>query len=556
MIHPRRTTRATVAFTATLAATLAPGALRADDALECSLHHDLPIERQLRRLAIDLKGTVPSVDEYEAVAGEDELPDAILDDYLASDAFRVQMRNHHERLLWTNPLVSLGSVAHSLSSFTGTSGAVFFTTGRRGLYRGGDGTHNCQDKPQSAIGWETNGAPKTEPMGVDGTGPWQAEGWVEVHPYWLADPAATIKVCAFDAQTPLTYSVTAANGSTTTYSCHDVVSQGAAGAKVCGCGPNLDKCLLTSTTDPKIIAALREQTLRLVDRHTTGGEPYSELLTTKSIDYNGPLAHYFRHIAPRQTVSLTRNLHSPSDGPLPELAFLDESTWITAERGDPHAGLLTLPAYLLRFQTLRGRANRYRIAFRGEYYQPPSAKDTNCAKEGGDLTKRCVCRGCHTSLEPLSAHFGKFVEQGSQSLADFALEYPTRSACNAQVAPASTSYCDRYYVSVPSLADPDLRPFRLRALEYADADHPEIEPNFEAGPSGLAEGDIASGLFHEVAVEHLFELLMKREPVLDVTSPDFEGDVLAEIAADFRQHDDLRLAVRDLVKLPAYRRMR
>jgi hypothetical protein len=533
---------------------LAPASSLADD-LECTLHQDLPIERQLRRLAIDLTGTVPDFDDYEAVEGLDEIPEALLDEYLESDAFRLQMRAHHERLLWTNPLVSLGSVAHSLSTFTGTSGAVHFTNGRRALYRGGDGTHNCQDKNQASLGYDANGLPVAEPMGTDGNGPWQAEGWVEVHPYWDPNPSTKIKVCAFDAQTALAYTATV-GGATKTYSCHDVVTQSAAGAKACGCGPNLEKCLRTNATEPMILAAMREQVLRLVDEHTVGGSPYSELLTSKRAHYNGPLTHYFEHIAPRQTFSLTQNRHEPADGVLPDLEFLDESTWVAIERDEPHSGLVTLPAYLLRYQTLRGRANRYRIAFRGEYYQPPSAKDTNCAKEGPDLTKRCVCRGCHTSLEPLSAHFGKFVEVGAQVLSDFPTTIATRAQCNALVDPPSTTHCDRYYVSVPSYDDPDLRPFRLRALEYADAGHPEVEPNFEAGPGGLARADIESGVFHRVAIEHLFQLLMKREPNLDVTSPDFEGDVLDELAADVRTHDDLRQAVRDLVRLPAYRRMR
>jgi hypothetical protein len=48
---------------------------------------------------------------------------------------------------------------------------------------------------------------------------------------------------------------------------------------------------------------------------------------------------------------------------------------------------------------------------------------------------------------------------------------------------------------------------------------------------------------------------MKRSPDLDVTSPDYEGDILDTIAADFAVHDDLRQALRALVSLPAYRRM-
>src|SRR5690349_16475783 len=74
----------------------------------CSLHRDLPVERQLRRLSMDLKGTVPDVAEYDAVAGQAVLPAEVIDEYLASDEFRVQMRRYHESLLWTNPNLILG----------------------------------------------------------------------------------------------------------------------------------------------------------------------------------------------------------------------------------------------------------------------------------------------------------------------------------------------------------------------------------------------------------------------------------------------------------------
>ncbi len=48
---------------------------------------------------------------------------------------------------------------------------------------------------------------------------------------------------------------------------------------------------------------------------------------------------------------------------------------------------------------------------------------------------------------------------------------------------------------------------------------------------------------------------MKREPNLDVGSQEYEGDLLATIAKEFQAHEDLRLLVKRLVKLPTYRRM-
>lgn len=551
----RRTFATAAVATSVLLSAHAPAS--ADEAV-CALHRELPVERQIRRLSIDLRGTVPDMADYEAAKGATSVPDSIIDAYLASDEIRVQMRRYHESLLWTNPAIIIGDVGFSLSTVDfGGGTVVHYISGRRNVYRGGDGTHTCQNKPQTDLGYDPDGRPTSEFKGKDNGVDWFAEGWVEVHPYWEADPNKKIKICSFDAQASETYTIpTGANAGT--YSCNHVLANGQLSAEKknpCGCGPDLNYCILTGTVQPVILSAIREQMLRFIDLHTVGGKPYSEILTSKAVHYNGPLVHYFTYLSKEQTFSRTQNIHQPADGPLPNLSYLQQDQWVEIERESPHAGLLTLPAYLLRFQTNRGRANRYRIAFTGEYFQPPSTKDTNCAQEGKDLTGRCVCRGCHVTLEPLAAHFGKFVEAGTTALSAFEPEYATQNACSKGIGPASTAWCDRYYVPVPSMADPDIRPYRLKALEFDDPAHPMVGPNFEAGPGGLAQGHIDNGVFHRVAVEHLFEFLMKRPPNLDVTSPDFEGDILQEIADNFQVHDDFKKAVRDLVKLPAYRRM-
>lgn len=531
-----------------------PGAAVADDDA-CYLHREMPLERQLRRLSIDLRGTVPDVSEYEALDGKTELPDDLIDAYLDSDELRIQLRRYHEDLLWTNPSTALGDVGFSLSSqnFPGT-GTVYFvpSQGKRKLYRGGDGTHNCQDKPQSDLGYDASGLPLTEPAGTDGTGPYVAEGWVEVHPYWESDPNKKIKVCAFDAQLTETYPSVDPGGNPVDLSCdHNL----AGGRKECGCGPEMRFCMLTSAVESTVLSSMREQLLRLVDDHTKGDRPYSDLLLTKRTWVNGPLVHYFKYLGQRQTFSRTQNLHTESDGKLPDVAFTETTKWVEVTREAPHSGILTLPAYLLRFQTNRGRANRYRIAFEGQYFPPPEAKDANCAPEGDDLTIRCVCRGCHVKLEPMAAFFGQLTEAGTTSLRDFEQVYPTAKSCQLGILPASKAWCDRFYVARPDATDPDIQPYALKALRYADAEHPEIQPNFDAGPAKLAQADIDSGLFHEVAVRHMFEFLMKRSVNLDPTSPDYEGDTLAALTDELRAHDNLKLLIKALVKLPQYRRM-
>jgi hypothetical protein len=525
------------------------------DGEQCRLHRDVSIERLLRRLSIDLRGTLPDVAEYDAVAGQDAIPDAVLQGYLDSDEFRVQMRHHHEDLLWTNPNAVLAEVGFSLGTTNVGSSTVYAvtSTSARKLYRGGDGTHVCQDKPQSALGFDAAGFPNTEPAGSDAVGAYVAEGWIDVHPYWEPDAQKTIRVCAFDAQATQSYTLPATDPDAGVHTCDDVFAPGK--AKPCGCGPDLSYCMVTSAVQNTVLASMREQLLRLVDDHTDGTRPYSELLTTKRAYANGPLVHYFTYLAQRQSFARIQSFHTAADGKLPALKFTESDTWAAYDREDPHSGILTLPAYLLRFQTNRGRANRYRIAFQGQYFQPPSTKDMACDKEGDDLVRRCVCRNCHMTLEPLAAHFGKFAEAGSASMRDFPPSFDAYKAC-AQSSPiTSNAYCDRFYVPAPDLADPDIRPYRLKPLRFADASHPLIQPHFDAGPGALAQADIDSGLFHQIAVDHLFERLMKRPPDLDPTSPDFEGELLDEIAKEFRAHDNLKLVVTRLVKLPTYRRM-
>jgi hypothetical protein len=511
----------------------------------------LPVERVVRQLSLDLRGNVPEMADYDAVEGAADVPDALVESYLGSDEFRVQMRRYHEALLWTNPSVSLTSVTTALGPVTIDGVSIYRTTGRRSLYRGGDGTVDCQAKPQSILGYEPDGTPKAEDFGMASGKPVRREGYVEVHPYWEANPAVTIKVCAFDAQATETFMI-ASGTEAGTYSCNTL--QGVGRSARCGCGPNLAFCTVTAVGNA-VVAAFREQLLRSVDDHTVGGAPYSQLLTSKRAYVNGPLSHFLSYVAHTLPLSSIQVGLQPADGDVPSVPYGDATTWVAFEREAPHSGILTLPAYLLRYQTLRGRANRYRIAFRGQYFEPPSTQDSGCLEVGDDLTQRCVCRGCHTTLEPLAAHFGKFTEAGSMSLAHFPESFPTRAACNAGLVPSVSTFCDRFYSLVPALDDPDLRFWKLKPLRYADAAHPEVKPSFDAGPEGLAQADIASGLFHRSAVLQLFEFLMKRPANLDVTSPDYEGLTLEAIAADFQQHDDLKKAVLALVKLPAYRRL-
>ena len=107
----------------------------------------------------------------------------------------------------------------------------------------------------------------------------------------------------------------------------------------------------------------------------------------------------------------TINYHSIGDPALLEEPDYMDETWRVAARSDIHAGVQTLPAYLLRFQTNRARANRFRIAFTGQYFIPPEqpedAAESDCVEETGDVTQQCTCRYCHQVLEPLAQYWAQ-----------------------------------------------------------------------------------------------------------------------------------------------------
>lgn len=534
---------------------------RAADDNACLLHRPAPIERQLRRLSITLRGHVPEYEEYASVEGLEVVPDSILDTYLASDEFRLQMRRFHEQLLHTNPAgVSLRQNQMTLSEITAeTAGSTtkvwhMTSTGRRKAYRGGNGTHACQDLPQSdaTLGY-TNGVPNCKNIGPDASGiDVCLEGWVNVAPYW--DPANPIKVCAFDAQAAKTFEKTT-TPNPGTYSCDNLSAQT---VKSCGCGPELSYCM-RSSLEPMIWTDLREQMLRLIDDHATGLAPYSEILTTKKTYTNGRLDFWKKNLAPPLTYSRAYNEWHTGDAPLAENPDWNDQTWHAVTREAPHSGILTMPAFTLRFQTNRGRANRFRIAFLNQYFVAPSTPDrAGCTDDAADVTERCYCRDCHRVLEPLAAHFAQVSEAGSGLLTDFEKIVYSQTACNSQVLPGSSAVCNRFYAKgqAPDPNDPTkmINAWRLLPLEYADA-HPEVAENFDKGPEALAKQIIDDGSFARATVSHLFAFLVRREMNLDPASEDNEIPLLDELAKEFQADDNLPRLAKRIVQLAVFRRM-
>ena len=535
---------------------LAPATLAADDVapddggvLQCEDTDSIDRYQLLRRLSLDLRNQLPSYEELVALDDPDlegtvDVPEALVADMIASDAFRVTMRRFHDSLLWPNVEgVQLMSNQYRLVSGQGQGDTPLsiLSAGRRTKFRGvAEGCGNFEQTEFDAAGRPD--VPFTEHPQTGAL--FKQDGYVWVTPYWA--PETQVKVCAFDAQALPT-------GINPGIQC--ATSRGPQDAG-CGCGPNLRNCYGPGTTE-QIWTSMREQLSLMVDDVTVGGYPYSDLITTTRTWSNGVLDFWKRHLSQMLSLNRTFDAYTPSDGDLPEDPSYVDTEWREVERERPHAGLQTVAGYSLRFQTNRGRANRFRIVFASQYFVPSSGVDSEgCDPTAEDLTQRCTCRGCHVVLEPLAAHWAEISEAGSAVIHGLD-EFPVYSArCDPTSSEFQGSlFCDRFYV----MEEDAYNPGTLRTHQYADIDddlHSSISAHIDEGPLGYAEDLLGTGLFHNSIVRHVYRYLMGRDMNLDSTDPDNELGLLAELAVEFQASDDFPALVQRIVLLDAYRRVR
>jgi hypothetical protein len=500
----------------------------ADETLVCEQPHELDKLQLLRRLSLDLIGRAPSIEEYEALDSEPRVPESRVLELIQSDDFRTLMRRYHETLFWPNlASVRLNAQETGLGARTyAPPGVILLTSGGRAKTYRGSITAGCGDFQHTSFG------KAFRPTNVQSVNGFLQEGWRLVTPYW--DTSTQLQVCAFDAQETLV--------SDDGVACNTPAGRA---KPECGCGPNLRFCYGPgNVTLGAVRSALREQLARAVDEVTTGGKPYTDLLLSSEAPENGVLSFWRRNLAPNVSFNATYNDRAPEE-PVTNRSWSD-SSWTALDRKGLHAGVLTLPAYLLRFQTDRGRANRFRIDFSCEHFVPPEQpSNQGCDPADPDLTKRCVCSYCHAKLEPMAAHFGLFAEAGSTMMTDPKVFPPFNEACKNK----TSGFCGRFYVAKGPRAG------WLQSLEFADV-HPELETNAKAGPRALAEQLIASGAFARCTVKRTFSYLVKRELRAQGATTD-ELALLEELSQSFVGSGySFPLLVHQIVSLPQYRRAR
>jgi len=485
---------------------------------------EMSVTRYARGLSLDLRGVVPTVEEFEVIRAAGEVPESMLDGWLHEPAFTERVVRKHRSLLWNNVTnVNLWNASFSLGRYD--SATAYWRRQPAPEYRGA--AIPCLDQPAQ---WDSQGNLVTTQVGEA-----QLEGWVDVVPYW--NPNTTVRVCAFDAQdvavSPLGTRCDTLDG---------------ASDPACGCGPNLAWCRVGSASVRPIVEAFgAELELRIADI-IEGDGSYLELFTGRTAYVNGPLVHYWKHHS--EIPAGVRNNPRPiAVEQLPDLAYTDVDTWVPVHMGSEHAGILTSPGYLLRFQTGRARATRFFDAFMCQPFQPPSGGLPTPSEESAyqlDLQLRDGCKYCHALLEPSAAYWGRWREQGAGYLSPE--EYPaTRDDCVrcSTEGESCSADCRNHYLTSALVEGQEPYLGMLQAYEFRRPDH---LGNVESGPRALAMSVVVDGRLPDCTARRAASWLLGRtilpeeEPWIDKLSDEF-------IASNF----SYRALVKTILSSPVYR---
>lgn len=516
----------------------------ATDALRLAETASLDKTAYLKRLSLDVRGHVPQWEEYAALDEAEDVPEALIDDMLDSEGFREVMRHYHRDLLWANVstiqyIQFHWDLARVNVTNEGQTHLIHYMRRRSAYYRGGP------DDPENVSipcgGWEAtfdeDGRPET--VCDDETGRC-LEGWVWVEPYW--EPGTEVKVCAFDAQEAEVGEGGVACG-----------SRGSRRETTCGCGPNLAYCDAGFGVNVQLTVgeSLAEQMLEVIDWVIREDRPYHEILTTRRSFLNGPLAHYFRHqLDLAANVTMTP---SPLEGDfLPDIAWNDPS-WVPVLQGEEHSGILTSYAFLLRFQTNRGRVNQFYNAFLDSYFDASKGVNSpDCVESSGDLTKMCGCQKCHVAVEPWAAYWARWKQQGGGYLdpARFPLYDDDCRTCAEMGIGTCPNHCRQEYVlqAVPAEREPYVG--YLRGYEFLKEQH---QVHAEAGPRLWVERTLQDGSLAEGVVSKMWVHFMRRP--FDGGKADTE--IRRQLVFRFMESGyDIKALVKAIVTHPTYRRIR
>lgn len=478
--------------------------------------------RYLRALTFDLAGRAPSEEEISTVSSAGEVPEALIDGLLADRQFAEQAARFHRSFLWNN--LSTVRLVNANFRLQRASGQLYWRRNPARVYRGDN--IPCLDQPAQ---FDQDG----NIMPISGT----QEGYVLVRPYWLPE-GETIKVCAYDAQTQME--------SSSGVICN---TRGGANQASCGCGPNLRWCSFGSG-ERAITDAMSESMEQFILSVFERNEPYSTLFDSRRAFINGPLSFFYQNWLDIAAGIAYRPL-AINPEQTPQLDFLNEE-WVEYTLPETHAGLLTHPAFLLRFQTNRARANRFYDAFLCNGFQAPDsglpvADDGNALNP--NLQERTGCEYCHARLEPAAAHWGRWTEQGIGFLDED--RFPaTREDCLrcALTNQGCSAECRNFYLT--NQLSPEEQPYLGQLNAYVFLKETD-EEHIERGPRRLAYTEIEKNQLPACIAKRTAEWLIGRSLEND------EYDWRDGIAKTFVWSDlNYRALVKAIVTSDVYRRVK
>lgn len=503
-----------------------------NEALRCAPDDpQLDPHRYLRAVSLDVRGVVPTVAEHDALDEAGGVSEELIDQWLASDQFVTRGLRFHRDLLW-NSLSNIQLVGNrnGIAPFNSSGQQIWWRAAHSPTYRGGPQRTRCLDEPARF------GPDGGLLFDVNEEG-YRQEGWVMIRPYW--DPSREVRVCGFDAQDALVSS----EGT-------DCGRAGALADTECGCGPDLRWCA-PNFVNARIVRSLALSLEQRIGELLRDDRPYTELFTGRRTYVDGPLVHFWRHLR-----HFPRGLQfepAPMDVDLlPDVAYPEAEQWSPIDLHADHAGVLTDPAYLLRFQTNRARANRYYSVFLCQpFAAPPGGLPSpadNCSSEP-DLQQRCGCKYCHALLEPTASHWGRWSEQGAAFLDPD--RFPrTRADCQACALRGQqcNDECRRFYVT--DSIDPKQEPY-LGGLQAYEFRRPEHERNVESGPRLLALTTVTDNRLPVCSAGNAVRMLFGREPA------EHEAAWVQELATRFVQEGySWRGLIKAVVTSDVYRRVR
>ncbi len=301
----------------------------------------------------------------------------------------------------------------------------------------------------------------------------------------------------------------------------------------CGCGPGLERCMPGASSsnnpaafsfptrtplgpdDPLDVASQAQddwnlfwwsqEAQRFLEHMFTDDRDFRDVLTARDTWVNGPLATFYRHHAAASccngsSIALgyvqPEALFDPDRVPASIMPH-DTATWTrVADRGPRASGLLTMPAFLMKYGSRRARAHVLYNAFLCREFVAENVQLAPSTEP--NLMRRPGCAACHVTLEPLAAYFTRVAENDWTWLP--ATRFPVMNPMCAGATPtAMSAACRAFY-------DPALSTGAMGMLRsaYGSPD------NAEAGPAGAGRAITQSPDFAACAAENVATAFLGR----------------------------------------------